>query len=68
MITTRELEIAELQILNPNPVLQLGLEHYNLMAYILLLISVVTGILVGHELILGSPLMLQAQQNEDVEV
>jgi hypothetical protein len=24
--------------------------------------------LVGHELILGSPLMLQAQQNEDVEV
>jgi hypothetical protein len=33
MITTRELEIIELQTLNPNPVLQLGLEYYNLMAY-----------------------------------
>jgi hypothetical protein len=47
----RELEIVELQTLNPNPVLQLGLEHYNLMAYILPLIYVVTGILVCHELI-----------------
>jgi hypothetical protein len=51
MITTGELEITELQTLNPNPVLQLGLEYYNLMAYIFLLISIVTGILVGHELI-----------------
>jgi hypothetical protein len=51
MITTGELEITELQTLNPNPVLQLGLEYYNLMAYIFLLISIDTGILVGHELI-----------------
>lgn len=62
MVTTRELEIVELQTLNPNPVLQLGLEHYNLMAYILLLISIVTGILLAMSS-LGSPLMLQAQQN-----
>jgi hypothetical protein len=55
MITMRELEIVELQTLNPNPVLQLGLENYNLMDHILALISVVTGILVGHELIGFTP-------------